>query len=119
MPARRAAAFLAVVAAWCAAMLLGSLLPVGIYRSFIAALAVSLFAAYVAYLFGDADRPGLVDELPVKREFMSIFYTPGAIVWNIRRADYNRSHITRIAAHPSYGSMTTRNVNTARKLTGL
>lgn len=74
---------------------------------------------YVAYLFADADRPGLVDELPIKREFMSIFYTPGAIVWNIKRADYNRSHITRIAGHPSYGSMTTRNITTARRLASL
>jgi uncharacterized protein (DUF1697 family) len=74
---------------------------------------------YVAYLFGDADRAGLVDELPVKRQFMTIFYTPGAIVWNIKRSDYNRSQITRIAGHPSYGSMTTRNINTARRLARL
>jgi uncharacterized protein (DUF1697 family) len=74
---------------------------------------------YVAYLFGDADRPALVDELPVKRQFMSIFYTPGAIVWNIKRPDYNRSQITKIAGHPSYGSMTTRNITTARRLATL
>jgi len=74
---------------------------------------------YVAYLFADVDSPGLVDELPVKREFMSIFHTPGAIVWNIKRTDYNRSHITKIAGHPSYARMTTRNVNTARKLAAL
>lgn len=38
---------------------------------------------YVAYLFSDVDQPGLVAELPVKPEFLSIFYIPGAIVWNI------------------------------------
>jgi len=74
---------------------------------------------YVAYLFSDVDDPGLVAELPVKREFMSIFYTPGAIVWNIKRENYNRSHITKIAGHNSYSRMTTRNVNTARKLAEL
>jgi uncharacterized protein (DUF1697 family) len=74
---------------------------------------------YVVYLFSDVDEPGLLDELPVKREFMSLLYTPGAIVWNIKRADYNRSQITKIAGHQSYGSMTTRNVNTARKLAEL
>jgi uncharacterized protein (DUF1697 family) len=74
---------------------------------------------YVAYLFSDVDRPELVSELPVKREFMTIFYTPGAIVWNIKREDYNRSHITKIAGHSSYTRMTTRNVNTARKLAAL
>ena len=74
---------------------------------------------YVAYLFSDVDRPSLVSELPVKMEFMSIFYTPGAIVWNIKRENYNRSHITKIVGHSSYARMTTRNVNTARKLAAL
>jgi uncharacterized protein (DUF1697 family) len=71
---------------------------------------------YVAYLFSDVDKPDLVSELPVKMEFLTIYYTPGAIVWNIKRENYNRSHITRIAGHGSYARMTTRNVNTARKL---
>jgi uncharacterized protein (DUF1697 family) len=74
---------------------------------------------YVAYLFSDVDKPGLVAELPVKPEFLSIFYTPGAIVWNIKRKDYNRSRITKIVGHSSYARMTTRNVNTARKLAEL
>jgi uncharacterized protein (DUF1697 family) len=74
---------------------------------------------YVAYLFSDVDEPGLVSELPVRAEFLSIFYTPGAIVWNIKRENYNRSHITKIAGHSSYARMTTRNVNTARKLAAL
>jgi len=71
---------------------------------------------YVAYLFNDVDKPALVSELPVKMEFLTIFYTPGAIVWNIKRENYNRSHITKIVGHSSYARMTTRNVNTARKL---
>lgn len=74
---------------------------------------------YVAYLFSDVDNPSLVSELPVKTQFMSIFYTPGAIVWNIKREDYNRSQITKIVGHSSYARMTTRNVNTARKLAAL
>lgn len=74
---------------------------------------------YVAYLFADADTPGLIDELPVKKQFMSIFYTPGAIVWNIKRENYNRSQITKIVGHSSYARMTTRNVNTARKLAAM
>jgi uncharacterized protein (DUF1697 family) len=74
---------------------------------------------YVAYLFGDVDKPGLVSELPVKKQFMSIFHTPGAIVWNIKRDNYNRSQITKIVGHSSYARMTTRNVNTARKLAAL
>ena len=74
---------------------------------------------YVAYLFDDAARPEIVSELPVKREFMNIFYAHKAIVWNIKRENYNRSQITRIVGHSAYPRMTTRNVNTARKLAAL
>ncbi len=74
---------------------------------------------YVAYLFPDADRRSLIDELPVKREWIDLRYVPGAVLWNIQRADYNRSQITKIAGHKAYARMTTRNVNTARKLAEL
>ena len=74
---------------------------------------------YVAYLFSDVAKPSLVSELPVKREFMSIFYAHEAIVWNIKRENYSRSQITKIVGHSSYARMTTRNVNTARKLAAL
>lgn len=74
---------------------------------------------YVAYLFSDVATPEIVSELPVKEQFMSIFYAHGAIVWNIKRENYNRSQITKMAGHESYARMTTRNVNTARKLAAL
>lgn len=74
---------------------------------------------YVAYLFKEVARSELVNELPVRKEFMTIFYAHESIVWNIKRENYNRSHITKIAEHPAYGFMTTRNVNTARKLAEL
>jgi uncharacterized protein (DUF1697 family) len=74
---------------------------------------------YVAYLFNNIDKPDIIAELPIKREYMKIIYTPGAIVWNIKRENYNRSQITRIAEHKNYSLMTTRNVNTARKLAEL
>ncbi|MBP1465521.1 DUF1697 domain-containing protein [Candidatus Chloroploca sp. M-50] len=71
---------------------------------------------YVAYLFDDIARPEIISELPIRREYMEIFYTNKAIVWNIKKENYNRSHITKIIGHKSYSRMTTRNVNTARKL---
>ncbi len=74
---------------------------------------------YVAYLFDDSARPELVDELPVKKEYMNIFYANKAIIWNIKRENYNRSHINKIIGHSSYSRMTTRNANTARKLAEL
>jgi uncharacterized protein (DUF1697 family) len=60
---------------------------------------------YVAYLFSDVDKPGLVSELPVKRQFMSIFYAHEAIVWNVKRENYNRSQITKIVRHGSYAEV--------------
>jgi uncharacterized protein (DUF1697 family) len=74
---------------------------------------------YVAYLFNDIDRPEIIAELPIKKEYIKIIYTNGAIVWNIKRENYNRSQITKIAEHKNYSRMTTRNVNTARKLAEL
>lgn len=71
---------------------------------------------YVAYLFPEARRPEIVDELPIKREFIEIFYAHDCLIWNIPRANYNRSHITKLVSHPVYAAMTTRNCNTARKL---
>jgi len=74
---------------------------------------------YVAYLFPEADRPSLGDELPIKRQYVDLFYVPGALIWHIPRELYNKSQITKIVAHPAYGLMTTRNSNSARKLAEL
>ena len=40
-------------------------------------------------------------------------------VFRFKRENYNRSQITKIVGHCSYARMTTRNVNTARKLAAL
>ncbi len=70
----------------------------------------------VAYLFGEIDSEEIVDNLPVKREYINIKYTGGAVIWNVKRKDLNRSHLSKIAGHELYRSMTVRNVNTARYL---
>ncbi len=71
---------------------------------------------YVAYLFNEVASPQLIEELPIKKQYMEIKYVHEAIIWNIKRENYNRSHITKIVAHPAYAKMTTRNANTARNL---
>jgi uncharacterized protein (DUF1697 family) len=70
----------------------------------------------VAYLFSEADRPSIVDDLPIRTEFLRCVYVPGAIVWNVFREDYSKSRLNRIVGHSAYRSMTVRNVNTARYL---
>jgi uncharacterized protein (DUF1697 family) len=74
---------------------------------------------YVAYLFPEVDSASLIDDLPVKHHLIDFRYVPSAIIWNIKRENYNKSQITKIASHKAYGKMTTRNVNTARKLAEL
>jgi len=74
---------------------------------------------YVAYLFADMCRPEILDELPLKRQFMEIFYAHDCLIWNIPRVNYNKSHITKLVSHPVYAAMTTRNSNSARKLAQL
>jgi len=74
---------------------------------------------YIAYLFSDAANPDLIDDLPVKKQYVEMIYACEAIIWNIKRENYNKSQITKIMNHPSYSRMTTRNVNTARMLAAL
>lgn len=70
----------------------------------------------VAYLFKEIDFKEIVDLLPIKKEFIALKYVEGAIIWNVKRKDVNKSHLTQIIAHELYQSMTVRNVNTARYL---
>ncbi|MDD5464021.1 MAG: DUF1697 domain-containing protein [Candidatus Moranbacteria bacterium] len=70
----------------------------------------------VAYLFADVDTRKIIDELPIKKEFVDMRYVKGAIFWNVKRKNYNKSHLNKIISHEAYKSMTVRNVNTARYL---
>ena len=74
---------------------------------------------YVAYLFDEVANEEILASLPIKGEFVEIYYFQKAVIWNIKRENYHKSQITKLANHPAYGSMTTRNVNTARKLAEL
>jgi uncharacterized protein (DUF1697 family) len=73
----------------------------------------------VAYLFKDVDSIDIMDKLPIKKEFLDIRYVKGAIFWNVKRKDYNKSHLNKIISHKLYKSMTVRNVNTARYLANM
>lgn len=72
----------------------------------------------VAYLFPEIDSKKIIDELPIKKEFVDIRYIKGALMWNVTRESYNKSHLNKIISHKYYKLMTVRNVNTARVLAG-
>jgi len=73
----------------------------------------------IAYLFAEADNKNILDNLPIKREYVDIRYVKGALLWNVQRENYNRSQLNNIIGHKIYSKMTVRNVNTARRLAEL
>jgi len=73
----------------------------------------------VAYLFKEIDSEKIIDELPINKDFIEVRYTPGALFWNVKRENYNKSHLNKIISHKLYQSMTVRNINTARFLGNL
>ena len=72
----------------------------------------------VAYLFSEIDSEEILNELPFKKEYIEIGYVKGALIWNVKRMNYNKSHLNKIIGHRLYQFMTVRNVNTARYLAG-
>ena len=71
---------------------------------------------YAAYLFESIDTENIINELSIKKEYIQLLYVEGALIWNVRREDYNKSHLNKIISHKVYKDMTIRNVNTARYL---
>ena len=70
----------------------------------------------VAYLFDVIDHKEIIYELPIKKEYVNLLYVKGAIIWNVSRNNYNKSHFNKIISHKVYKEITVRNVNTARYL---
>ena len=70
----------------------------------------------IAYLFPEIDYEELIDELPIKQEFVDIKYVKGALIWHLKKKDYNKSHLNKIIGLKVYKLMTVRNINTARYL---
>lgn len=70
----------------------------------------------VAYLFESIDSGKTLEELPIRKEHARILYVPGALIWNMRREDLNKSRLNKLISHKMYREMTVRNVNTARCL---
>jgi uncharacterized protein (DUF1697 family) len=72
----------------------------------------------VAFLFDEIDSIKIIDELPIRKEFIDIRYTKGALFWNVKPDNYNKSHLNKLISHRLYQQMTIRNVNTVRNLAG-
>ena len=76
----------------------------------------STMRCYVMFLWETVDRPGVVDELPIKPGIDDVVYAPGAVVWRVDRDKVTRSGMVKLLSTDIYRQMTMRNINTVRKL---
>ena len=74
--------------------------------------------ADVMYLWKQASTEDLLDRVGA-REVDEVVHEHEALLWRVRRKNFGRSGLSRLAAKPIYQQMTVRNVNTARKLAEL
>jgi uncharacterized protein (DUF1697 family) len=70
----------------------------------------------VLFLWDELDRPETLKLIPQNPEVDILLYQPGAIIWHIKKVDYNKSGMHKFVGTRVYKSMTARNVNTVRKL---
>lgn len=73
----------------------------------------------VLFLWDDFDRKETLKLLEANPEVDELKYFPGAIVWHLDRAHYNKSGMGKLIGTKVYKNMTARNVNTVRKLAEL
>jgi uncharacterized protein (DUF1697 family) len=73
----------------------------------------------VLFLWDQALKRDLTEELTIKEDIDEVIFTPGEIVWRVARPAATRSGLLRVIGTPLYAQMTVRNINTARKLASL
>lgn len=69
----------------------------------------------VMFLWEEFDNPKILEELKLS-PVDNAKYLPGAVVWNIKDVDYNKSGMLKIIGTKIYKAMTIRNINTVRKI---
>lgn len=73
----------------------------------------------VLFLWEKFNKKSSVNLITVNPKVDTLVYVSGAIVWNIKRADYSKSGMNKFIGTTVYKNMTARNVNTVRKLAKL
>lgn len=73
----------------------------------------------VLFLWDEVDSPQTLKDLEVREGIDQVKYTPGAIIWCVKRDDINKSKLLKIVGTPFYKKVTIRNCNTTRKLNEL
>jgi uncharacterized protein (DUF1697 family) len=65
------------------------------------------------------DRASVLDDLPARDGIDVVRYVPGAVIWQVDRANLTRSGMSKLVGTALYRSITARNANTVRKLVEL
>ncbi len=73
----------------------------------------------VVYLFDEINTPDIIEKLGHKPDIETMVYVDGAVLTTITRANQMKGSLQKLIGSQLYGSMTVRNVNTARKLAEL
>lgn len=70
----------------------------------------------VLFLWDDADKPEIMSKVSFNPDIERVIYVPGALIWNIERANVMRGWGAKLIKSDIYTSTTIRNCNTVRKL---
>lgn len=70
----------------------------------------------VWFLWPEADKAAVLDQLTIKADIDQVKYVPGAILWSVDKKDAARSGMQKAIGIRLYKLVTIRNVNTVRKL---
>lgn len=70
----------------------------------------------VMFLWEEVDYPEIINELKHNPEVENLIYISGALVWNIKRENYNQGQVPKFISTKLYSQITARNINTVRKL---
>jgi len=73
----------------------------------------------VLFLWDQFDNKKTLKLINTNPDVDHLIYESGAIIWNLDRADYNKSGMNKFIGTEVYKHMTARNINTVRKLWAL
>lgn len=69
----------------------------------------------VMFLWDELDNEKITEQLQIS-SVDNVKYVSGAVLWNVKGKDYNKSKMPKLIGTKIYKNMTVRNVNTVRKI---